>query len=193
MRYSRISSEGMSEYRYGPRRALNELKALACQTESTLFPILFRPYFEELLQAIKARINGDLAIPDMPLCYVATHGEGTAAVVSLLYASLCSRRGNVALRVEENKDHVCLYMELGEGGKDLLAEKEEDSLLALLRSVAKNSGISLSVTADKPSWLCLRFERYMSVVQVTHSGSEFCHFAAEDLSRYLSLVPRISF
>ncbi len=193
MRYSRFSSEGTYGCRYGRGRAAKELKALACRTENTLFPILFHSYFEELLQAIKARINGDLAIPTMPRCYVAADGEGTVAVVSLFYAALCSHRGNVALRVVEERDHVCLFMELGEGGMGFLTKEEDASLLSLLRSVAKNSGISLSVTASDPAWLCLRFERYMSVTQVTHATGENCCFVTETLSRYLSLVPRISF
>ena len=193
MRYSRFAKKTASACRYGPVRAAQALKALACRTEVPLFPLLFQPYFDDLFSAIKARINGDLVIPTMPSRYVAADKEGVLVVVSLLYASLCAKRGNVPLRVEESKESVCLLMEMGDPDMALLLAKEDDSLLSLLRSVAKNSGISLSVTASSPSYLCLRFERYLSLVQVAHSETEICFYASEGMSRYLSLVGRLSF
>lgn len=192
MRYSRFAKKTAPECRYGPVRAAQALKELACRTEVPLFPLLFQPYFDDLFSAIKARINGDLVIPTMPSRYVAADKEGVLAVVSLLYAALCAKRGNVPLRVEENRESVCLLMELGDLDMALLLGKE-DSLLSLLRSVARNSGISLSVTESSPSYLCLRFERYLSVVQVAHAETEACFYASEGMPRYLSLVPYLSF
>jgi hypothetical protein len=174
-------------------RAKRELKELACRTEVFLAPLLFDSFFEDLLSALKDRINGDLVVPTMPSRYVAADKEGTVAVVSLLYAALCARRGNVTLRVEESKEHVCLLMEMGEINGNLLFEKEDGSFLALLRSVAKNSGISLSVTDTRPVCLCLRFERYLSVVQVAHTETYSDRFASERVPRYLSLLGRASF
>ena len=193
MRYSRFSKETESECRYGPRRAARALKELACRTEVPLSPLLFQACFDDLLSALKARINGDLVLPALPSRYVAADWEGTVAVVSLLYAALCAHKGNVPLRVEESKENVCLLMEIGDKGMPFLLEKEDESLPSLLRSVAKNSGISLSVTDTLPACLCLRFERYLSVVQVAHAKTKNTCFASESMSRYLSLAPRLSF
>ena len=193
MRYSRFSKKRTGECRYGPLRAKRELKELACRTEVFLAPLLFDSFFDDLFSAIKARVNGDLAVPSLPSRYVAADKEGTVAVVSLLYAALCARRGNVPLRVEESKESVCLLLETGEDDELSLFDKENDSLLSLLRSVAKNSGISLSVTDTRPACLCLRFERYLSVVQVAHAETQCGCFASERVSRYLSLLARLSF
>lgn len=196
MRYSHISSKGNRESRYSPRRALARLKELATMGEMAWEPLPCHGFFEYLFQALRLRIDGDLVPPAFPFRYVSAHEEGTVAVVSLLYASLRRRVSRLDVRVDNAENYFRIHFcgtPIGEkdGLVFLVGDGEAKSTFALLRAVAKNSGISLSYVVDEKITVSLCFARYIAEVQAVGSSDAECKARVHGyLSHFSSLFCR---
>ncbi len=196
MRYSHISNKDNRESEYGPRRALARLKELATERKAVCEPLPCHGFFGHLFQALRLRIDGDLTPPVFPFRYLSAHEEGTVAVVSLLYASLRRQVSRLDIYADNAEDHFCIRLcgtPLRETG-DVASLIEKDgagSTFALLRAVAKNSGISLSYTVDDKITFSLCFARYVAEVQVVGATDAACAVRLDGyLSHFSSLFHR---